>query len=408
MSSRLRRIIDMGPGGVVSPGSAHDYRFHDNRAYFADTATPWVRMWADWPSLQPDPAYVPDDPDSPGYWRLQALDEQIQAACDDGVKVILMPYRFPLWANGTEALGAQRNTDAEISFDYWDRILPGAWRRYLDNGRDPARYNPSRRALEYRIPPEGVGVDSAWGRFFAFLYARYHRGRSSRGWVDGFELVNEPNWQLWPQRGPSPTDDPFALGEPTVQYTMAQFMQTAQVVSADYGHNTLLLAPSTADSDEITRVVTRFDVFSAALLDALDASGYTAPDNQAWAHHNYLDIEQRVSETRTQAIRRLLDGRWTGYAEDGVASVFITEGGVRISQMRAYYPAEDPLEAQARSVREGWDRHYSDEAAGAGVAMLAQYQTYTDPHFDSGLLDPWPSTGKRPIYGVWASLPSHA
>ena len=37
-------------------------------------------MWADWPSLQPDAAYAPDDPRSPGYWSLHALDEQIALA----------------------------------------------------------------------------------------------------------------------------------------------------------------------------------------------------------------------------------------------------------------------------------------------------------------------------------------
>jgi hypothetical protein len=76
--------------------------------------------------------------------------------------------------------------------------------------------------------------------------------------------------------------------------------------------------------------------------------------------------------------------------------------------MRVYHPGEDPLQAQARCLREGWERHYRDDGAGAGVAMLAQYQTYADPRFDCGLLDPWPSTTRRPSYAVWASLPRHA
>ena len=116
MSTVLPRIIDLGAGGGMRPGSAGDYRFHDNRIYFAETHTTWVRLWADWPTLQPDPGRTPDDPDGPGAAVLNALDDQIRAANDDGVKVILLLYRFPLWANGLEALGAQRNSDAEISY----------------------------------------------------------------------------------------------------------------------------------------------------------------------------------------------------------------------------------------------------------------------------------------------------
>src|SRR3712207_1622712 len=129
MSTQLRRIIDMGPGGVIHPGSAHDYRFHDNRVYFAETRTPWMRLWADWPSLQPDGSLAVDDPANPGFARLQALDEQIAAACQDGVRVLLMPYRFPAWTNGTEELVRRRNTDFEASFAFADRMAPTAWNR---------------------------------------------------------------------------------------------------------------------------------------------------------------------------------------------------------------------------------------------------------------------------------------
>jgi hypothetical protein len=407
MSTQLRRIIDLGPGGVVHPGSAHDYRFHDNRAYFAETRTPWVRFWADWPSLQPQAGVDVDDPANPGFSRLLALDEQIAAACEDGVRVMLMPYRFPAWANGTEELARVRNTDAEASFGFADRIGPVVWRRYVAAGRDPARLNPSRRALEYRIPPEGVGAGSAWERFFEFLYVRYHLGLADSGrCVHGFELVNEPNWQLWPQRAPSESDDPFALAPLTVQHTTAQYMATAQAVAARHGDTTMLFAPSTTDSESGGRTVTRFYEFTAALLDALDATGYRPSAQQAWAHHNYVDLERRI-DTYTQRLRTILRDRWTGYAEGDPPTIFLTEAGARIGRMRTLYPAEDPREAQARCLRELWERHYRDDGAGAGVAMIAQYQTYADPRFDTGLLDPWPSTTRRPSYAVWASLPRH-
>ena len=125
MSVELRKILDIGPGGVIMPGSAQDLRYAGNAGYYAETGTPWIRMWADWPSLQPDGAYAPDDPRSPGRLNLQALDEQIRLARANGLRVLLMPYRFPTWANGTAELAAQRNSDAEISFQHDDRVSAG-------------------------------------------------------------------------------------------------------------------------------------------------------------------------------------------------------------------------------------------------------------------------------------------
>jgi hypothetical protein len=409
VSTHLRRIIDFGPGSGVYPGSPNDYRFHDNRAHVVATNTPWIRLWADWPSMQPMRNVAIDDPANPGAPWLQAVDEQIAAACADGVRVLLCAYRFPAWANDTEALVAARNTDAEVSFGFADRISGAAWRRYVRNGRDPSRFNPSRRGLDFRVPPAGVGPDSDWSRFFAFLYARYHAGLADTGrCVYGFELVNEPNFQLWPQRAPSETSDPFAATSPLiVQHTVAQLMATAQAVADRFGDTTLLLAPSTADSEIRGRTVTGFDEFAAALLDALDAIGHRPGPMQGYAHHNYTDLERRWDQTYVQQLRAVLGDRWTGFAEGTPPTVFITEGGVRLGKMRDYYPTEDPLEAQARSMREGWDRHVRDDGPGEGVAMLAQYQTYSDPRFDAGLLDPWPSGQRRPIYDVWAGLPRH-
>ena len=410
MSLTLRKMIDIGPAGVIYPGSAQDYRHHGNRGYFAETRTPWIRMWADWPSLQPDGRYRIDDPASPGYFRLQALDEQIRLAVSDGLYVMLMPYRFPTWVNGTAALAAQKNTDAEISYQYWDRMTEAAWNRYVRNGRDPNVYNPSRRALEYRLPAGGAyGPNSQWARFFEFLYRRYHYGQRSSGrYVRGFDLVNEPNLQLWPLNGPSPTANPFDPGPVTIASQIAQLMATAQWISARYGHSTRLYAPSISDSDTASsRRYARWDTFVPQLLDALDAGGYVPHGNQAWSHHNYSDVEYRTpaASTRLQVVRKALAGRWRGYATGQAPTVFVTEGGARLSRMPTLYPGEDPRQAQAKCLADAWAAHRSDTGAGAGVAMFAQYLLYADPNFDTGLLDPWPSTVKRPAYTTWASFP---
>jgi hypothetical protein len=398
----LRKLIDIGPGGVIYPGSAQDYRLPANRTYFADTQTGWIRMWADWPSLQPDGRYRIDDPASPGFAKLQALDEQIRQACTDGLRVMLLPYRHPLWANGMATL--VRNSDAEISFAYADRMPAAAWSRYAAGGRNAAVYNPSRRALEYRVPDEGYPLDGAWSRFFEFLVRRYHYGQRSSGrFVHAFELVNEPNYQLWPQRVPS-AGDPFALTPLKIAGTVAQLLKTAQAVSARVGHTTGMYAPSSSDTDTGSRIVTRFDEFATALLDAFPAVGYKPHVKQGWSHHNYLDVEERTT-ARIQALRARLQGRWTGLAEAGAPTVFVTEGGARIARMKSLYPLEDPLAAQARCLRTAWDVHSAGSGGGAGVAMLAQYLLNGDVNFDCGLLEPAPSTVKRPAYATWKTFP---
>ena len=49
----LRKLLDIGPGGVIVPGSAQDLRVAGNAGYYAETGTRWIRMWADWPSRSP-------------------------------------------------------------------------------------------------------------------------------------------------------------------------------------------------------------------------------------------------------------------------------------------------------------------------------------------------------------------
>jgi hypothetical protein len=407
MSFTLRRILDLGPNATIWPGSPGDLRFHDNRRILRETRTGWVRIWADWPRLQPDPAFALGDPASPGAPYLEALEEQIAVANADGVRAVLVAYRITPWANGTAELVERRATDEEIAFAFFDRIAPRAWARYVREGRDPARYEPGRRALEHRTPPEGFGPESAWAGFFADLYERFHLGRAPDPHVHAFELVNEPNWNAWPQRAaPDPQADPFTVTALEAPARMAEMSITARAIAAARGDTALLLHGSLADAAPEGRRVTSFDEFIPAMLDVLDAAGFAATPRDAWAHHSYNDIERRESGLRVQQVRDLLRGRWTGYAEGEGPTVFITESGVRVSRMPAHFPQEEPLAAQAECMRVALDEYGRDEGAGAGIAMLAQYQTYSDPRFDTGLLEPWPSTTRRPVFDVWAAAPS--
>jgi hypothetical protein len=284
-------------------------------------------------------------------------------------------------------------------------MTAAVWNKYVAKGRNPAAYNPSRRALEYRVPTEGYPLDGTWSRFFEFLMRRYHYGQRASGrFVHGFDLVNEPNLQMFPQRVKSTTSDPFALSPLKIGATVAQLMKTAQAVSARVGHTTGMYAPSSSDSEIVSRIVTHYTEFTTNVLDSCTAIGYTPHSGQGWSHHNYSDVEGRVT-MRVQLLRDRLRGRWKGKAEPGAPTVWITEGGARPAKLKTLYPAEDPLAAQATCLQTAWNLHSPATGGGEGVAMLAQYLLYADPNFDCGLLEPAPSTVKRPSYATWKTFP---
>src|SRR3954466_974444 len=97
MAANLRRMVVLGPSGTITPGGSHDYRQAGNRAFFAQTGTRWVRMWADWPTLMPAPSGF-----APAIIRPPAT--QSALARRDGLRIVLTLYRFATWANGTAAM----------------------------------------------------------------------------------------------------------------------------------------------------------------------------------------------------------------------------------------------------------------------------------------------------------------
>jgi hypothetical protein len=147
MAGPLGRCVALGPAGCIAPGCPQDLRAGDNRALLAESRTPWVRLWADWPTLMPAPATFAVD-------RVAALDAQIAQARADGLRTILTLYRFPAWVNG----------------------VAGA---------------------PLFMPPTDVSPGGAWGQFVAWTVARYG------GAIDVLELTNEPNLQ-WSSRNVAP------------------------------------------------------------------------------------------------------------------------------------------------------------------------------------------------------------
>ena len=334
---------------------------YSNRTYFSDTRTGWIRMWADWPSLQPDGRLRSTTRASPGYANLMALDAQIRQACADGLSVLLLPYRHPLWANGTAVVGARTATPRSRSCTPTGCLR----RRGTSTWRTGAtRRSTSRRGgrSSTRCPDEGYRLDGAWSKFFDFLMRRYHWGQRASGrYVGGFELVNEPNLQLWPQRAPSidaATRSPPS-GALRVRGRSRRCWRPRRRSRRACGH-----------SHDAARAVARRTptIVGGSSRDYLGSSRppcwMRAPRSatrrtprQSWSHHNYSDVEGRtVAAARAACCATGCAGAGRGGRRSGAPNVLITEGGARPSRrMTDLYPGEDPLAAQAKCLQTAWD-----------------------------------------------------
>ena len=409
MASDLRRAVVLGPAGCIYPGSPQDYTAAGNAGFFRETGTRWARMWADWPTLEPASGQL-------DAAKFAALDAQIARARRDGLRVVLTLYRFPTWANGTDAY-----TPAQLAATMPDRRTSG-------------QSDTSARSLLFR-PPDDVSPTSAFGRFVDRLLARYGRGNPGRpsldAVIDVLEIGNEPNLQWWPQQGPSNDPaNPYGQGPIVVHQKVARMFVTAQQLAAARPLSPLLAGPGCADVTSTNRLSTGYASFAVRFLPELASLGFTAGRQFAYSHHNYTDVTfdqganttapDRATTTRTtnsaaDMRRRLVTGNWAGWPNGSSADpgLLLTEGGVTLASIASAsrWNIGDrgaQLAKQAELLQRNWERMNAGPDS-AGIAMLSQYLWYTDPNYDSGLCDTSESGGaKRPAYATWRSLPSRA
>src|SRR5215207_970318 len=341
MGDLLARGVALGPGGI-----GDEQRYPTNRRYIAETGCAWVRLWAEWPKLQPDPKKPPD------FGR---LDAEIEAARADGLKVMLTSWRYPRWSNGTARLTGKQ-----------DEAFQQAARFRL--GGDPAR----RKDLTFRVPAD-LTSGSPYGRWLAALGERD---------IDAIEVVNEPNHQLWPQTH--------------VHMAVARMMITGREVLPP---SITLVGPATADRTGGGQLDTDHLDFARALLDELDAVGFRPDERTAWSHHNYGDVESD-SIDRIAAATAVVRGRWPD------TQIVVTESGARLTTIAREENLRDDVvvrRRQAELIARGYERLRTDLVL-AEVQMVLQYLFITDMNYDSGLceLDGRP----RPAYYAWAELPT--
>ena len=334
--------FDLNPQAVRAPGSLDDYRVLRGQPWGAAliARATHVRFWVDWPIVQPDPRHSLADPANPGQPHLVALDGQVDAAVADGLKVILLPYRYPRWVNHTT----------------WSD--GGAHLSWL------------------HLPDAGHGPYSPWARFVAALWQRYSCRMSC------FEVVNEPNLQIWPQDGSAER--------------VAEMITTVDAIARRHAEPVTLLGPSISDAEsDRPFMITEQRPFNATLLDALDRRGFEGGERWVWSFHNYNDAER--GGDRASAMRSQLAARWRGRrAPEGGPLVKATEGGVRLTGVqrrygRALSPARQRVE-QAAMLAAAIARYERTP----GIGLFTQYTVTADPGYDCGLREP--DGGARPAF----------
>jgi hypothetical protein len=397
-----------------------------NAEIVAESGATWVRFWVDWPSYQPSD--LPQPPDftfknivnledacSPNYIEtddrteglIRSLDAEIKKAKGSGLRIILTTRRFPLWATFPNSI-----------------FLP----------EDDQLF----------VAPTDLGINSAWGRWVAFLVNRYGFSpakNESKRYIDFLEVTNEPNLEMLPQRG--------------MPDKVARMFATAQTIVRNHKNSVKLAGPGTSDiegrickgEERVSQAGTPYNEFTRELLKSLRRIGFMADDNFAWSHHNYRDVEcdrngrvefnghgdiMKPDYPRTNSVAwvraMLVTGIgkksryvWTGWPAKTNPQLLITEGGARLNGIAKKYPrlvsgkktdaekVENLKLKQKELIRLNFDR-MAGTRLGKGIAMVSNYLTYTDPCFDSGLFayigscpDAWNAEQrnrcKRPVPG---------
>lgn len=437
-----------------APGVTNVSFFGPNAQY--GTNTRWARLWADWVYHYP-PAYQTQEPpnafltNGQGLQTLnpaamnasyvQAMDNNIAWSVANGHPVILATYRFPLWANNS--VGA---SDQDTNNPY-DRTSQSNF----NNHTNPAPWNSY-----FLRSPTDFSSSSAWLSWITYLCTRYNPYTPMAtpygpAWIWGIEVVNEPNYQMWPQMQPSQTSDPWALGSPLIYCTVAQMLAAARSITRYYGNYPVIMGPATADFDGATsRLQTAYDYFTDGVVSQVASAGMwsSGPDPYLiWTHHNYNDIEKYISDSQngqfyprvSKAIEIMQSpsgqgsqSAWLGFPGTTAAAsqLWLTEGAARLSSISRLYFNSESLEGTNRPVFELYQAELLQACYAAmssptvlpwtNVGMLTQFLTYSYyGDFSNGVLIGSTNTGglleapppeayspgqARPAYSTWASF----
>ena len=153
----LLRIVDLGAARRCTRARRRPAGQGDNRAMLAESGTaadPPVGRLAE-PAARTRPSR-PTTPRTPARRSSRRSTRRSPRPTRTGCASSCCSTASPLWANGTDELGAVRGTDAEISFAYADRIAPAAWARYVASGPRPGGVHAVAARARVRRPGRGL------------------------------------------------------------------------------------------------------------------------------------------------------------------------------------------------------------------------------------------------------------
>jgi hypothetical protein len=407
--ANMRKTVALGPGGVIFPGTAQDFRAYGNEAHIAHSTvrSDCVRFWAHWPTMQAE------NPGSPGTGlhpmadpvtraRVLALDAQAYQVFEQGLGVVITALEFPQWCNGTQGVDP-------ATFMLEHRQTPGSLTQP--------------KGLTFRWPLS-LAPDSPWAYWIYFLATRYHPSNTTvnndpnsldyrpiPGRAHAIEFCNEPNRQCWPL-----LDSADNL---TAHCQVYQMFQTAPYIT-QYAGYPILCGPGTADhAGATTKIRVNYLQFHNSLAWVLAANSFDPQNRFIWSVHNYSDVEYNrgqysltnnfensVSKTLEQ-----LQSFWTGWpgANPYTAQIWITEGGARTDVVEPLYAPFGWNKYVAQ--RETVYRNFHQMRAIPQVGMWTNYLGYSDPDYDSGLFKPHsvsqPDEARTVFRDFWDTAPRY-
>ena len=421
-----------------------------NIVLIKESGTTWVRLWVDWAAIQPYSwvklpelqsrsleelrALEADKGSAPELRRaarlLINLDGQIRVAHKEKLQVILtVNHSYPLWTN-----------DSRVQV----KALPGQSDEYgpilgCDNACQG--WNDVEFILKSRTPrdsfrkvPTNLNARGPWADWIGFLIERYGLTQNKinpnrqpcsynfngegcgdyQRYVDFLEIVNEPNLTHWPQRNANDNLIMPLYVARMFRAAKGELDRRNRIVAGQLppGSRTTLrlLGPALSDSTETNDRRTSYYEFTRELFKRLDSINFRAGDNFAWSHHNYGDVEYgRYGQTRTVRVdpddcdtnsaawlRRLLrvgaaGYRWEGWPDLDHPKLLITEGGARLSRLISLYNIAPTNLRDLQSLQAGLVKaNFLKMDLGSlspGIAMTTNYLTYSDPRYDTGLMD---------------------
>lgn len=444
--------------------------------FFGETHTDVIRFWADWNSIQGEQPY--QFPNA----TLQALDyniwaarnppaSQVAAHGNDSQKltVILTTRGFPAWVTGSgmnNSAGTfipitDGDTLASYSLKFKDDPLQGAaealFTRANSDRFDRGGGDTSGRPPSYQLRWPGnyadadnanvaktskLGPTSDWYRWIQFLAYRYHpdedvRGKTPPGYpgsppparpgtyIDVLEVVNEPNFEIWPQT--SQANNAVQIAPKMTAAMLEQADSIRSTVNAGKDDKLYFAGPATSDGwRKVTsenRRVSSYDWFLIRMALELRKRNFFGSTEFIFTHHNYKDVESaregraprktaNATENTNSAawVLSLMHGRvklgkkgtvkfaWKGWPSASDPRLALTEGGARDGLGKGTQGAK--IEKAFNFVRNDVNKKAGISGTRSRVVLFSNFLTWKDPIILDGDGNPNPTTKSHLIDDV--------